>query len=63
MADFEIEKIVKEAIKSENALSIKDMGRVMKVVIEQTKGSADSKTVSKFVKFFLAINKPKENLS
>lgn len=63
LADFEIEKIVKEAIKSENALSIKDMGRVMKVVIEQTKGSADSKTVSKFVKFFLAINKPKENLS
>lgn len=50
LADFEIENIVKEVIQTENASSIKDMGRVMKKVIERTKGSADSKTVSTFVK-------------
>lgn len=50
LADCEVEKIVNEVIQSVNALSIKDMGRVMKVVVERTKGSCDSKTVSDMIK-------------
>jgi hypothetical protein len=55
LADIEIEKIVKESIKTVNVLSIKDMGKVMGIVMKQTKGKADSKKVSDFVKASLMI--------
>ena len=46
----EINEIVLYAIKETNASSMKDMGNIMKLVSEKTKGLADSKTVSEIVK-------------
>lgn len=49
----EINEIVLCAIKDVNAISMKDMGKVMGLVSNRTKGRADSKTVSEIVKKFL----------
>ena len=46
----ELETIVSEAIKEANAESIRDMGKVMAVVIPKTKGRADGKQVQELVK-------------
>lgn len=46
----EINQIVLFAIKEVNAQSMKDMGLVMKIASEKTKGRADGKTVSEIVK-------------
>jgi len=45
----ELKKIVAEVIKETGATSKKDMGRVMKQVMEKAKGRADGKTVSQLV--------------
>lgn len=49
----EIKQIVLDSINSVNASSIKDMGKVMSIVTEKTKGRADNKIVSQIVKDFL----------
>ena len=49
----EINQIVLYAIKETNASSMKDMGKVMALVSERTKGRADNKTVSQVVKSLL----------
>ena len=49
----EINEIVLYAIKETNASSMKDMGKVMALVSERTKGRADNKTVSQVVKSLL----------
>ena len=49
----EINEIVLCAIKETNASSMKDMGKVMGLVSDRTKGKADNKTVSEIVKSFL----------
>lgn len=46
----EINQIVLFAIKEVNAQSMKDMGLIMKIASEKTKGRADGKTVSEIVK-------------
>ncbi len=46
----EINKIIEEAISSTQAVSLKDMGRVMKEVTAKVAGQADSKVVSDLVK-------------
>jgi uncharacterized protein YqeY len=46
----EIERLVVEAIKDAGAASMKDMGKVMKVMTEKVKGQADNKLVSELVK-------------
>lgn len=46
----EILQIVQDAVVSVGANSIKDMGRVMSVVLPKTKGRADGKLVSQIVK-------------
>ena len=53
LPDAEVEKIIKDAISETGASSQKDMGRVMKVVMEKTRGRADSKKVSETVKNLL----------
>ena len=49
----EINEIVLYAIKEANASSMKDMGKVMALVSDKTKGRADNKTVSEVVKKLL----------
>ena len=46
----ELEKIIDETIAELGASSMKDMGRVMKAVLEKVKGRADGATVSAIVK-------------
>ena len=50
LSEEEIENIVQETIEEIGASSLKDMGKVMKVVMEKVKGRADGSTVSKIVK-------------
>ncbi len=49
MADEELLKIIKEVIKQEAASSLKDMGRVMKQVLQAAAGRADPKKASGLV--------------
>ena len=50
---LEIEKIVIDSINSIGASNISDMGRVIKNVMEQAKGTADGKTISEITKKLL----------
>ncbi len=49
----EIEVIVKQIIKEENATSMKDMGKVMKAAKEKIGNSSDGKTINEVVKKLL----------
>ena len=49
----ELKKIIEETIKELGASSKKDMGMVMKAVMEKVKGRADGKTVSQIVSSLL----------
>ncbi len=53
LSEEEIEGIVKNAISSTGALSAKDIGKVMQVVLLETKGKADGKLVNQIVKKLL----------
>jgi uncharacterized protein YqeY len=46
----EIKRVIDEAIKMTGAVSMKDMGNVMKAVREKVAGRADGKLVSEMVK-------------
>ncbi|MCK5012918.1 MAG: GatB/YqeY domain-containing protein [Candidatus Omnitrophica bacterium] len=50
MSEQEIEKFVIEAIEEVQADSMKDMGKVMKIITGKVQGRADNKLVSEFVK-------------
>lgn len=50
LSSDEIAAFVEEAIEETEATSIKDMGRVMKAVMDKTQGAADNKTISEIVK-------------
>jgi len=50
MPQEELLKLIEESIEEVEASSIKDMGKVMKVVVSKTSGRADGKTVSDLVK-------------
>jgi len=50
LSEEEIQKIVDQVIEETGASSIKDMGRVMKSVMEKIKGRADGSIVSSIVK-------------
>lgn len=49
----ELEVIVKEAVESTGAVSIKDMGKVMAAVMPKTKGRADGKEINKIARALL----------
>ena len=49
LGDDEIERIVKEAIASTGAMSPRDIGAVMKIVMPMVKGAADGKAVNRIV--------------
>ena len=50
LSENEIKDIVINVIKDLNATQMSDMGRVMKAVIDQTKGNADGKLISTLVR-------------
>ena len=50
LTDEEIDKIITEAFKETEASSIKDMGKVMKIVTPKVKGRCDMKEVSSKIK-------------
>lgn len=50
LTEAELEKIVHEAIEQVNAQSMKDMGKIMGVVMPKIKGRADGSMVNKIVK-------------
>src|SRR4030065_2076387 len=54
MSDEEVESLIKKAIAEAGAVSIKDMGKVMKILMPQLTGKADGKTVGEKVKAFLS---------
>ena len=53
LSEEEISGIVRQAVDEVGANSIKDMGKVMAVVVPRTKGRADGKLVSQIVKQYL----------
>lgn len=50
MSESEIKTIVLESIKITGAENMRDMGKVMKMVLDKTQGSADGKIISNLVK-------------
>ncbi len=52
--DEEIEKHVIEAIKTANAQSVKDMGKVMAIIMPKLKGKADGGKINQLVKKHLS---------
>tara|TARA_B100001123_G_C15101729_1_gene943820 strand:- start:146 stop:586 length:441 start_codon:yes stop_codon:yes gene_type:complete len=50
MSKSEIKTIVLESIKITGAENMRDMGKVMKMVLDKTQGSADGKIISNLVK-------------
>ncbi len=54
LTDAELEAIVKAAITSTGASSVKDLGKVMPVVIGQVAGGADGKRISAMVRSLLS---------
>ena len=55
LTEKEIEEIVDSTIKELNATSMKDMGKVMKTVMEKVKGRAEGSIISRIVKSRLSI--------
>lgn len=53
LTEEEISEIVKEAVNEVQANSIKDMGKVMAIVMPKVKGRADGKLVNQIVKQYL----------
>jgi uncharacterized protein len=50
LSEDELKKIIAEAVKENQASSIKDMGKVMKTVGAKVAGNADNRVVSELVK-------------
>ncbi|WP_457642999.1 GatB/YqeY domain-containing protein [Persephonella sp.] len=56
LSEEELKAVVEQAISETGASSMKDMGKVMKVVMEKVKGRADGSVVSAIVKEKLSGN-------
>ena len=54
MSDDEVVSIIQKAIAEAGAVSVKDMGKVMKVLMPQLTGKADGKMVGEKVKVLLS---------
>jgi len=50
----ELDEIVKNAVESTGASSMKDMGKIMQAVMPQIKGRADGKMVNELAKKYLS---------
>lgn len=54
MSDEDVEALIKKAIAEVGAVSVKDMGKVMKIVMPQITGKADGKAAGEKVKALLS---------
>ncbi len=54
MSDEEVEALIKKAIAEVGAVSVKDMGKVMKILMPQLTGRADGKAAGEKVKTLLS---------
>ncbi len=54
MSDDDVETLIKKAIADVGAVSVKDMGKVMKVLMPQITGKADGKAAGEKVKALLS---------
>ena len=54
MSDDEVESVIKKAIVEAGAVSVKEMGKVMKILMPQLTGKADGKMVGEKVKALLS---------
>ena len=54
MSDDEVDALIQKAIAETGALSAKDMGKVMKILIPQITGKADGKVAGEKVKALLS---------
>jgi uncharacterized protein len=54
MSDDDVEALIRKAIADVGAVSVKDMGKVMKVVMPQITGKADGKAAGEKVKALLS---------
>jgi len=57
LSEEEAIRIIEEVISQESAVGLKDMGKVMKVVLEKISGCMDSKRVSELVRERLSLKK------
>lgn len=58
LTDAEVKRLVRDAVATTGASSPADMGRVMGVLVPQTKGRADGKLVSDLVRRLLSEGSP-----
>lgn len=54
MSEGEVDSLIKKAIEEAGAVSIKEMGKVMKILMPKLTGTADGKMVGEKVKAFLS---------
>ena len=54
LSDEDLTKIIKDVISETGAESMKDMGKVMGIVIQKTKGKADGGAINRIVKEMLS---------
>jgi len=54
MSDEEVDALIKKTIEDAGAVSVKDMGKVMKILMPKLTGVADGKAVGEKVKAFLS---------
>ncbi len=54
MSEDEVDALIKKTIEEAGAVSIKDMGKVMKLLMPKLTGTADGKVVGEKVKAFLS---------
>jgi uncharacterized protein YqeY len=54
LTDEQVEDIIKEAIKETEAVSAKDLGKIMKVVMPKVKGRSDGSKVNEIAKKLLS---------
>ena len=50
MSQEDLEKIINQTLSETGATSMKDMGKVMPVILAKTAGAADGKTISSILK-------------
>ncbi|MGD0279015.1 MAG: GatB/YqeY domain-containing protein [Smithella sp.] len=54
MSEDEVDALIKKTIEEAGAVSVKDMGKVMKILMPKLTGTADGKIVGEKVKAFLS---------
>jgi len=54
LSDEEVETLIKKAIDKTGAVSVKNMGKVMKILMPQITGRADGKAAGEKIKAFLS---------